>query len=432
MYNLKIEALKIINQLIDNGYDAYFIGNYPFVKCHNSFHQNDKIKVKQISMITNATLENIRKSFKVSKVNEDDYSKSAMIEVLVKQNLVYFKIYYATGYTNVINNSIKKIDTVEKIQAELSFLLETMMMDKDSKLINYVGKKTSAFESVELKLLQSNGNFREKVLDNPLIMLELCYHASNMDYFINDATLKIVLNNNHYLKFESLENIVKYFNMILMSKNPVAGIKIIKDQMINFKYGDVEIFKFLASIPNEYIEKLNKFNNSIDIISRWTYLLRSFSEEESITIIDNFKLGFKNKIIWMLQNFDLIKQENYKMAIYNSRESLKQITEAKWNVFLLFDMFDRLTRMHKALDNTLEEKCKLIIETIYSRPFFEYQLLYDNKELCEIANIEEGPWLNFTKENLLNKIIMCKKHPTEEVYLEMTKESIEFGLISAL
>lgn len=432
MYNLKLEALKIINELIDNNYDAYFVGNYPFVKCHNSFHQTNKLKVKQISMITNATLETIQKLFKISKVNVEDYSKSAMIEVLVKQNLVYFKIYYAAGYTNVINNNIKQIDTVEKIQNEFSFLLETMLMDKDSKLINYVGKKADAFESVKEKLLQSNGNFREKVLDNPLIMLELCYYASNMDYTITDAVLKIISNNNHYLKNESLSNIVRYINMILMSKNPIVGIKIIKDHMIDFKYDDVKIFKFLELIPNEYIEKLNKFSAPIDIISRWTYLLRSFSENDCIEIIDNFKLGFKNKIMWMLQNFDLIKQENYKMAIYDSRESLKQITEAKWNIFLLFDMFDRLTKMHCALDNTLDEKCKNMIETIYSRPFFEYQLLYNDEELCKIANVEAGPWIPLAKSNLLNKIIMCSKHPNEEAYLELTKEAIEYGLISIL
>jgi hypothetical protein len=431
MYNLKIEALKIISELKDNKYEACLVGNYPFVKYHNSIHADDKLKIKQFSIITNATLDDIKKLFKVTKVFENSYNKCALIEILLKQNLVYFKIYYAADYTNVINNKVKSVDTIDKILNEFSFLLETITIDENSKLVNYTNKKLDAFQSIEEKALQVNGNFREKIMENPLIMLELCYYASNMNYSINSSLLKIISNNNGYLRYELLSNIVKYFNMILMSKHPLEGIKIIKDHMIDFKYNDIEIFKFLEKIPNDYINELSKFDSSIDIISRWAYLLKPINTE-AVEIINNFQLNYKNKILWLLQNFELIQEENYKMAIYNSKETFKMITEAKGDIFLLYEMFDKLTKIHSKLNPTLEVKCGKIIDAIYSRPFFDYQLKYDDKELCEIANVEAGDWLQITKENLVQKILMCDKHPDEEEYLEMTKESIEYGLISSI
>lgn len=430
MYNLKIEALKIISELKNNKFEACLVGNYPFVKYHNSIHVNDKLKIKQFSIITNATLDDIQKLFKVTKVFENNYNKSALIEILLKSNLVYFKIFYSANYTNIINNKMKSVDTIEKILNEFSFLLETVTIDENSKLVNYTNKKLDAFQSIEDKALQTNGNFREKIMENPLIMLELCYYASNMNYNINDSYLKIITNNNSYLRYELLSNIVKYFNMILMSKHPIDGIKIIKNNMINFKYDDMELFKFLEQIPNEYIEELSKFDSSIDIISRWAYLLRPLDNAEAI--IDNFQLSYKNKILWLLQNFDIVKEENYKMAIYNSKETFKMIAEVKWDIFLLYEMFDKLTKIHSKLNPDLEIKCGKIIDTIYSRPIFDYQLKYNDKELCEIANVEAGSWLQITKENLVQKILMCDKHPDEEKYLEMAKESIEYGLISSI
>ena len=427
MYNLKIEALKIINQLIDSGYEASFIGNYPFVKYHNSIHVNEKLKIKQLEIITNAPLNVLQEMFKVTKINSTDYNKSVLIEMLIKQNLVYFKVFHATEYTNVITGKTKMVNTIPEILDNFSFLLETITINKSGQVLNYVNKKMDAYQSIKEKVIYPNGNFREKVLENPLIMLELCYYASNLNYSLIDSNLKIIANNNHYLKYESINNIVKYFNMILMASNPLRGIKIIKEYMLDFNYNDIKLFGFLKDIPDEYISVLSKFNG-IDIISRWAYLLKPLSIKQAEIILDDFQLSFKNKVIWLLQNFKVIEQENYKMAIYNTKESLKLITESKYDIFLLFEMFEKLTKLYKTLDMDKDNKCQNIIDTICSRPLFNYQLMYDDKEICRMVNMEPGEWLEIAKNDLVIKILMCNKHPNEEQYLSLLKESINYGI----
>ena len=63
MYNLKIEAKKIIQELQDKGFEAYFVGNYPFVKQHNILNAENKLKIKTIDIVTNAKLEDIQSLF---------------------------------------------------------------------------------------------------------------------------------------------------------------------------------------------------------------------------------------------------------------------------------------------------------------------------------------------------------------------------------
>lgn len=430
MYNLKIEAKKIIQELQDNGFEACFVGNYPFVKQHNLINPSNKLKIKTIDIITNAKLENIQSLFKVVKINEE-YNRSVYVELPVKQNFLNFKIYHAGDYTNIINGKTKSVNTINDILNNFSFLLDTLTIDNDGKVINYINKKYSAFESISLKSLQSNGNFREKLIENPMIIFELCYYASNISYNINESNLKIITNNKDYLKYVPLQLIVKYFNKILMCKNPIVGLKIIHDCMLDFQYNGVKIFEFLKYCDNEHLYKLSDFNSSIDIISRWAYLLRSVPEDIRANVLNNLQLSYKNKILWILENYDIINDEtNYKIAIYDSRESLKKIVESKWDVFLLHEMFNRLTKLHQMLNEEKQDLCQKIMDTICSRPFFKYQIAYSDDDICKIANLEKGPWLEITKENLLKKIILENKHPNDDQYMILLKESIEYGLIS--
>ena len=430
MYNLKVEALRLVNVLNSKGYESYLIGNYPFIKYHNSNHPDEKLKIKQFSIITNATLSDLQQLFTIKQDKKSDFNKYVLIEDLLKSNLVYFKVYYATNYFNVVNKKEIVVNTIEDILSQFNFLIDTIRIDKNANMINYTNKKSSAFESVESKSLLINGNFREKLTINPLIILDLCYRYSNLDYEINDSILKVIANNYKYLKYTSVENITKYFNMILESKYPSKGLKIIKKTMSQLDYNDNNIFEFLENISDEYLEQMDKLNNSVDIISRWSYLLKSFDEQTYLQIINNFNLPYLNKIVWLIQHFDIIREKEYKLAIFNSKESLKMITEEKWDIFLLFQMFNKLTTINSLLYPEYEQQCKNIIECIYCRPFFEYQLMYDDDDLVKIANVEKGNWLNITKQNLLLKIINCEKHPDEQQYLELVKESIEYGLIS--
>lgn len=434
MYELRLEAIKIIETLINEGYNACFIGNYPFIKCNNAYHQDDKLKLKQIEIATNANLDTIKSLFNVDKIN-DDFNKSAVLSVMVKNKIIKFKIYYLEDYVNKVNNNVISIKSIDDIIENFGFTLETITMGIDMKPKNYINKKCNAFENSKSKLIVSNGNFREKALENPLRILQLLYYASNINYHVNPAMLKIINNNYSYLKYEKIKDIIKYFNMILLSKHPFVGLNMLKNNLNKFEYKNVKLFNFLNKIPESYLMEFNNFDSSVDLINRWVYLLNYFNEKEYTAILESFELdlNFKNKILWSLENYLIIDKEDYKMSIYNSKYTLKNISK-KYDVFLLFEMINRLTKLHKILDPLKSEKCQTIIDLLCSRPFFTYQVKYKDNELLKIANInDENPcndWLEIAKEKLIQKIIMCNKHPLDDEYMQLTKESLEYGLIT--
>lgn len=424
MYNLKIEAENIIRTLQENGFDACFVGNYPFVKKNNSLNPANKLKIKSIDIITSARLEDIQRLFEVVKPNTEYYNKYALVELIVKQNKINFKIYHAATYTNIVTGKTKEVNTIEEILNEFSFLIDSMRIDIDGNIINYSNKKSSAIDSISTKTLLSNGNFRERLLENPMIIFDLCLHASNIPYTINSSYLKIIGNNKNYIKHIKLETIQKYLDRILMSKYAYVGLIIIRNNLIEFAYNGKPIFEFLTYCTDEDLMQFSKFNSSVDIISRWTYLFNHVPKDKQFEMLDNLNLTYKNKIMWLLDNYYLIESENYKLAIYDSKKTLINIVESKNNVFLLYDMFQRLTSIWKCLDESKVEICNKIIDTICSRPFFDYQIAYSDEEIYKLVELDELIDLKDAKEEFLKALIMQPKHPNEDDYLALLKETI--------
>lgn len=423
MYNLRIEAENILNILIENGYEASFVGNYPFVKQNNLLNPKYKLKVKSLDIITNATLDDLKKHLNIVDTVTNLYNVYSNVEVMVKQNTFKFKIYHAAEYTNIVNGKKFQVSTIDDILENFNFLIDTVRISGTT-LCNYASKKVSSLESIRQMNLLSNGNFREKLLRNPLIIFELCCHASNIPYTVNDSYFKIINNNQNYIKYIKLPLIHQYLDRILMSKNPMIGLNIIKNHLIDFEYDGKKIFRFLSYCDNKHLAELNKLS-SIDIISKWAFLLRIIPEDECNKIMDDFQLKYKNKVRWLIDNYNIVNEDNYKIAIYKSRDTLTNITESEFNVFLLHEMFERIAKIHSALDEDKKDICRKIIDTICSRPFFTYQVAYDDDEICTLAGKDHGAWVNDVKESFIQKIILMDKHPDDDKYLDILKETIK-------
>lgn len=423
MYNLKVEAENILRTLHENGYEAYFIGNYPFVKRNNLINPDEKLKIKSIEIITNASLDILKTHFNIVKENIGVYNKYSLIETLIKQNKVNFKIYHPTTYTNLINKKEIAINTINDILNEFSFLIDSILIDIEGNIIDYNNGKNSSLESIESKTLLSNGNFRAKLLNNPTMVFELCIHASNIPYSINQSYLKIIKNNKSFLKYIDIKDIQKYIERILNSKKPSIGMKIIKECLNDIVYDNCKIFDFLNYCTDEDLEKIDSFNSSVDVISRLGYLFNKIDQSKQSELLSHLKLSYENKIMWLLTNFNLINEENYKLAIYNSRESLKNI-KPNADVFLLHEMFERLTSLWQCLDSEKIEVCTNIMYAICSRPFFDYQIAYDDDEIFEMFKIDPVD-LSEAKEIFIKDIIMETKHPDKQNYIKLLRMSLE-------
>ena len=418
MYNLKVEAERLMSILNKKGYESAFIGPYPYMKYHNAIHE-DRLKTKDIQFVTNASLDQLKNIFKVVKVGSD-FVNYCIIETELKQNLIYFKVYYNNNYVSKIDGTITKVTTLNDILNNRNFAIDTITIDLNGKMHCLENdKKAIGYESIENRILVANGDFETLIKRNPMIMLEACIYASDLPYTIPQEYLTIMNNNYDYLKYESIDDIVKYVENIMKTNNPLKGLNIIKSSLSNYSYNNVKIFDFVNHIDNkEDIVKLEKN----DLLSRWSFLLYKMPNDVVKQTIDIFKLD-KNKILWLINNFELPKSNNIKESIYNVSKTIKSINDNKkmHDIFVLYKMINILSNIYIILDPSNKEKYEFMSNLICSRPFFNDQVLYEDGDIIKIIkkdinNIEDY------KTELVKYILMLDKHPDDEEYIEVMKK----------
>ena len=418
MYNLKVEAERLMSILNKKGYESAFIGPYPYMKYHNAIHE-DRLKTKDIQFVTNASLDQLKNIFKVVKVGSD-FVNYCIIETELKQNLIYFKVYYNSDYVSKIDGAITKVTTLNDILNNRNFAIDTITIDLNGKMHCLENdKKAIGYESIENRILVANGDFETLIKRNPMIMLEACIYASDLPYTIPQEYLTIMNNNYDYLKYESIDDIVKYVENIMKTNNPLKGLNIIKYSLSNYSYNNVKIFDFVNHIDNkEDIVKLEKN----DLLSRWSFLLYKMPNDVVKQTIDIFKLD-KNKILWLINNFELPKSNNIKESIYNVSKTIKSINDNKkmHDIFVLYKMINILSNIYIILDPSNKEKYEFMSNLICSRPFFNDQVLYEDGDIIKIIkkdinNIEDY------KTELVKYILMLDKHPDDEEYIEVMKK----------
>lgn len=418
MYNLKVEAERLMNILNKKGYESAFIGPYPYMKYHNAIHE-DRLKTKDIQFVTNASLDQLKNIFKVVKVGSD-FVNYCIIETELKQNLIYFKVYYNNNYVSKVDGTITKVTTLNDILNNRNFAIDTITIDLNGKMHCLENdKKAIGYESIENRILVANGDFEILIKRNPMIMLEACIYASDLPYAIPQEYLTIMNNNYNYLKYESIDDIVKYVENIMKTNNPLKGLNIIKSSLSNYSYNNIKIFDFVNHINNkEDIVKLEKN----DLLSRWSFLLYKMPNDIVEQTIDIFKLD-KNKILWLINNFELPKSNNIKESIYNVSKTIKSINDNKkmHDIFVLYKMINILSNIYIILDPSNKEKYEFMSNLICSRPFFNDQVLYEDGDIIKIIkkdinNIEDY------KTELVKYILMLDKHPDDEEYIEVMKK----------
>ena len=418
MYNLKVEAERLMNILNKKGYESAFIGPYPYMKYHNAIHE-DRLKTKDIQFVTNASLDQLKNIFKVVKVGSD-FVNYCIIETELKQNLIYFKVYYNNNYVSKVDGTITKVTTLNDILNNRNFAIDTITIDLNGKMHCLENdKKAIGYESIENRILVANGDFETLIKRNPMIMLEACIYASDLPYAIPQEYLTIMNNNYNYLKYESIDDIVKYVENIMKTNNPLKGLNIIKSSLSNYSYNNIKIFDFVNHINNkEDIVKLEKN----DLLSRWSFLLYKMPNDIVEQTIDIFKLD-KNKILWLINNFELPKSNNIKESIYNVSKTIKSINDNKkmHDIFVLYKMINILSNIYIILDPSNKEKYEFMSNLICSRPFFNDQVLYEDGDIIKIIkkdinNIEDY------KTELVKYILMLDKHPDDEEYIEVMKK----------
>lgn len=304
-------ALKLLKEINKKGFESYIVGG--FVRDYLlGIESND------IDICTNATPKDVKEIFKDKCLPGDDYGSVTVVIKNINYEITTFR--KDIGYSdNRHPNEIKYIDNIEEDLLRRDFTINTLCMDKDGHIIDYLeGKKDLAH-----KIIRTVGNSYDKFSEDSLRILRAIRFATILDFSLDEEAYEAIKRTKDLLTDLSYTRKKEELDKIFTSPNFRKGIKLLLD---------LELDKVLE-IPNLYKVLDSDVTSSIGI---WSIL----------NVGDKYPFN-KNEMDLIDSVNEVIKLDNlnpsvlYKYGLYvNSvagkikKEDIKKITLAYNNLII--------------------------------------------------------------------------------------------------
>lgn len=430
-------ASAVMNLLIKRGFETYYIGGKCRTEIHNKLHL-DKIQIKDIDIVTNATSKDIKQLFPNSNIRGESFQ-------VVVVNFGGFEFEVATYRQDIYEESltgdaIVKPKTVvasnlDDDRERRDFTINAIAQDIDGNYIDYKyiyrNRKISAINDIHNKQIRAIGNPKLRFTEDPLRILRAFRFAAQLGYQIEKQTLKAIENNLNLLEKIPHERIALEMNKLILGRHASDILKLMKCiGVFNIKTKNAlnvptTILPSINVLTDEQLDVLNILNSSkftIEPIEAWTLLLKPLGSEtakinlESIQALNNIDI---RKVEWLIDHFTLTESEDLKNDIFKSKVGI--IKDLKFNG--MKDLIKKLCAINTKLGH--KEKAEKLMYAFCSRPYFDEQIKVNGETLMKIANKGPGQWISVVKEKLLFKLINTEKFPKDEEYMKLVNETVQ-------
>jgi len=215
------EVKKILQKLIDNGFEAYLVGG-----CVRDIIL--KRKPKDWDITTNAKPEEIQKIF------SDSFYENRFFTVGVKTGsedptlkVVEITTFREEGKYSDYRHP-DEVRFAEKLENDLKrrdFTINALAMDINGKIIDIFG----GLDDIKRKLIKTVNNPEDRFKEDPLRMLRAIRLACELNFEIEEKTFNAIKEYASFIQFIAKERIRDEFIRIIMSKNAVKGIELMKE-----------------------------------------------------------------------------------------------------------------------------------------------------------------------------------------------------------
>jgi len=215
----------ILKTLEEYGYKAYIVGG--FVRdslLHKKNYDVDittSATVKEMSLILNGKITSTYGSFKM---NVEPFN----IDITTFRK----EISYKGRYPEVLY-----IDNEEDDVKRRDFTINSILMDKEGHLIDYLG----GIKDLSKRIIRCIGNSDDRFREDPLRILRALRFSATLDFKMDNDTVSAVKKEKGELHNLSLSLVRREFDKILMSNNPKKAldymnkIGILKELNISYK-----------------------------------------------------------------------------------------------------------------------------------------------------------------------------------------------------
>lgn len=327
--NIPYEVEFIINELEKNNFQAYIVGG-----CVRDYILG--LEPKDWDITTSALPQEIKQIFNHT---VDTGIKHGTITVILNHKNFEVTTYRIDGdYKD--SRHPEQVTFTKNIDEDLSrrdFTMNAIAYNKNNGFVDTF----NGIEDIKNKIIRGVGDADLRFKEDALRIMRAVRFSAQLNFTIENNTLKAIIQNAELLKNISIERIRDEFTKFILS-DYLQNIDIIEQANL-LKYFLPEVIKTLEEKKNYIINSLLKLPK--DVIIRFALLLSDYSDKEASQILKRLK--FDNSTIKQVSKIIKYNKENLSPNKYNLRK-LISLTDV--------DTLEKIIIIQKATAKTLVDK----------------------------------------------------------------------------
>lgn len=383
-----LEAIPVLQKIIDAGYEAYFVGG----SVRDSLLNRE---ITDIDIASSALPEEIKLIFPKT----FDVGIEHGTVVVLHNNQTYEITTFRTESTYKNFRRPETVNFVRSLQEDLKrrdFTMNAMALTMDGTIVDYFNGQAHLKE----KMIQTVGNAKDRFQEDALRMLRAVRFASQLGFFIEENTMEAIRDRGHLLEHISVERKLTEFNKLLDGPYINQGINYLVNTSIYTYLPQLQQFK-------DSLMKLAELSlNDLTLVEKWTILLyvARLSEEETARFLTAWKQPTK-----------VIKQIKQLLKWLNFRETLVwdsyHLYTAQLHTVISVEKIRSVLSMAIVDIDSLNEMYDQL--PIKSRD----EIVVSGKDIIAWAQRRQGPWVREIIEAMecaiINKQLLNQKSEIE-------------------
>lgn len=293
---------ELLKLLLNNGYEAYFVGEV----VRNTLVG---IKYKRVDIITNADFETLRRIFKSPIIHVFDGDIEHISDNTLKLTYFEYEFYFHPFVSNQ-NNTISENRTAFSKHYSKNLLddLATKNFTINAIAMSYSGKLTDTddgIEDIKNKKIRTVGSPKQKFNSSPIEILNALVLASELRFKISDKTYSMMKKKAKLIQKAELDNVISCLEDILNFDNAKHAIRLLVSAKIH-----------------KYIPSLTKG------LARLAYRFKKISFEELLLMSFVLNKEIDPKYYEYIENIDTFKKI-FHLALSNPK--------AKYDELIMFN-----------------------------------------------------------------------------------------------
>lgn len=359
------KAKPILDKLIKNGYEAYFVGGCVRDKLLNR-------TIGDIDIATSALPEEVMSIFPRTVPTGLQHGT-----VLVIQNGEPYEITtFRTESTYHDYRRPSEVTFVKSIKEDLKrrdFTMNAIAMTTNNEIIDPYNGAIDLHDG----LIRCVGEAKERFQEDALRMLRGIRFVSQLDFRLHDETFNAIKSNKHLIENIAIERISVEIEKMLIGKSPKKGIELLtKTHLLNH----LPSFRKYTNQFNELLELPIQSLKTIEEI--WALILYKCNFDNPEQVLRNWKMA-NSRIKQILKVYNLLNETKIKWS--NTKLYQVGLTDAI--------KYERLQCVIVNIDaNEFDED---LLKALYNKlPIYsKSDLCITGNDLLEWSQLKGGPWL---------------------------------------